>query len=158
MIRISKLADYAFILLAHMGSSGRESWTASDLAQSTALPLPTVAKILKTLAKTNILVAQRGALGGYRLARHTHAISVSDIVESIDGPIALTCCAGGGKKKDGNGANCTGCAEHNDCTTCRLCPLHDGWKKINATLRKHLSDTSLAQISGLMGEAELETT
>src|SRR5687768_4622190 len=93
MIRVSKLGDYAVVVMSHVagGAIGR-SVTARALAASTELPLPTVSKLCKALAKGGLLVSQRGKTGGFALARPAPEISVADIVAVIDGPIGVTDC------------------------------------------------------------------
>jgi FeS assembly SUF system regulator len=92
MIRMSKLTDYAIVLLAHLARS-RETLTAHELAERSRVPLPTVSKLAKELSKAGLVVSHRGRNGGYGLARPAELISVADIVEALEGPIALTECA-----------------------------------------------------------------
>jgi FeS assembly SUF system regulator len=140
MLRMSKLADYAFVILAQMTQRPEENWSASNLANETTLPLPTVAKLMKLLARSGIVVAQRGASGGYRLAHPVPEISITNIIEAVDGPIALTECAG---KVKGQGC---GCAVQSDC------PVRDSWDRINSAVRSalntvYLSDLAVAESS-----------
>jgi FeS assembly SUF system regulator len=131
MIRMSKLADYAFILLTQMLSDPQKAWAAGDLAEKTTLPAPTVAKLMKMLAKGGVVVAQRGAGGGYRLARGADSINLADIIESVDGPIALTDCADVEKTTK-------------KCAVRVFCPMCNGWDIVNKNVRAALSDVSLA--------------
>lgn len=132
MIRLSKLADYAFILLTQMAQEGEKSWAASTLSTQTTLPLPTVAKLMKLLAKGNIVLAQRGASGGYRLARDVKEIGIADVIEAVDGPISLTECVGG-------------C--HPTCAAKKLCGMRSGWEKINEAVRASLASVTLEEIA-----------
>ena len=91
MIRMSKLTDYAIVLLAHLARSER-TLTAQELAGRSRVPLPTVSKLCKELSRAGLLVSHRGRHGGYSLARAPDAISVAEIVEALEGPIALTEC------------------------------------------------------------------
>lgn len=95
MIRMSKLTDYAIVLLAHLARGGR-TLTAQDLAARSKVPLPTVSKLCKELSKAGILLSHRGRRGGYGLARPPERISVAEIVEALEGPIALTDCTAPG--------------------------------------------------------------
>ena len=70
MIRLSRLTDYAVTLLTQMVSEDKAVWAASDLSEKSSLPLPTVSKVLKQLAKSGVIVAQRGASGGYKLTQN----------------------------------------------------------------------------------------
>ena len=133
MIRLSRLTDYAVALLSHMGKEGEEDlWAASDLAEKSNLPMPTVAKVLKNLAKSGMITAHRGASGGYRLSRPTTAISIADIIEAMDGPIAITDCASG--------------SAHDECKIKNTCPLSHGWNKVNLAVRNALKNVSLAEM------------
>ena len=91
MIRMSKLTDYAIVLLAHLARSER-TLTAHELATRSGLPLPTVSKLCKELSRAHLLASQRGRHGGYALARSAETISVAEVVEALEGPIALTEC------------------------------------------------------------------
>jgi FeS assembly SUF system regulator len=93
MLRMSKLTDYALVLLTHMAQDSRPLRTAQELASSSSVPLPTVSKILKELSKAGIVVSRRGRHGGYELARPAHQITVAAVVEALEGPVALTECS-----------------------------------------------------------------
>ena len=135
MLRMSKLADYAFILLSQMSAHEDRMWSAAALALETHLPLPTVAKLMKLLAKSGIVTAQRGATGGYHLAREAKTISIVQIIEAVDGPIGLTECAGMamGKKV---------C----DCAV-PICPVRESWGRINTAIRGALEAVYLDELA-----------
>src|SRR5690606_8013215 len=130
MIKLSRLADYAVLLLTQMGGDGRTVHNALDLADRTGLPVPTVSKILATLARDGLLLSVRGAKGGYRLAAVPERITVAAIIAAIDGPIALTQCV------DSAGT----------CNVETLCPTRAGWHKINAAVLGALSGVTLADL------------
>lgn len=138
MIRISKLTDYSIVLLSHLaaapewtGSGQRVLFSTRDLAEESHLPLPTVEKLLKKLTSSELLVSERGAHGGYRLAREPRNISIADIVSALEGPIALTECAG-----------------HVDaCGLENICPTKAPWKKINQAILSALKNLSLAEMA-----------
>lgn len=92
MIRMSKLTDYAIVILAHLARA-HGTLTAQELAGRSRVPLPTVSKLAKELSKAGLVVSHRGRNGGYGLARAAEAISVAEIVEALEGPIALTECS-----------------------------------------------------------------
>jgi FeS assembly SUF system regulator len=140
MIRMSKLADYAFILLTHMMSRPAASWAAGEVAAATTLPLPTVAKVLKLLAKAGIVAAQRGAGGGYRLVQDVGQVTVAAVVEAVDGPIRLTACASAG-------------ADTKKCAVRRLCPLFGGWERLNSEVHAVLAATTLDRLLATESEA-----
>lgn len=96
MIRMSKLTDYAILILAHLARSPG-TMTAHELAARSRVPVPTVSKLAKELSKAGLVVSHRGRNGGYGLARAADQISVAEIVEALEGPIALTECAKPGR-------------------------------------------------------------
>jgi len=94
MIRVSKLTDYAIVLLAHLSQSDR-TLNAQELSSRSSVPLPTVSKLCKELSKAGLVVSHRGRKGGYGLARPADRITVAEVVEALEGPIALTECSQG---------------------------------------------------------------
>lgn len=134
MLRMSKLADYAFVILSHMASKEACTWSASLLSQQTSLPLPTVAKLMKLLAKASVVTAQRGAMGGYCLAYKAQEMTIAMIIEAVDGPISLTECAGEAK-----GSPC-GCAVQGDC------PVRESWGRVNRAIRASLEKVYLSDL------------
>jgi FeS assembly SUF system regulator len=95
-MRLTHLADYAVVLMtaaARRDAGARLS--ATDLSQDTGVPLPTAQKLMQQLAAGGRLVGQRGAGGGYALARPVDEISLADIVEAVEGPFSMTMCSEG---------------------------------------------------------------
>ena len=133
MIRMSKLADYGIVLMTHVAREpGGMVHTARELAEASELPLPTVSKVLKALARNELLASHRGTHGGYSLARTSHEISVADIIAAVDGPVALT-----------------QCTEHpsNPCDLESVCPVRTNWGLINQTVMQALDGLSLANMA-----------
>ena len=93
MLRISKMTDYAIMVMVELHASHGEVLSAHALAERSRLELPTVSKVLKLLVKTNLVDSYRGANGGYSLERKAEDISVADIIAAIEGPIAMTECS-----------------------------------------------------------------
>ena len=94
-MRLSHLADYAVVLMtaaARRPAGARLS--ATELAGDTGVPLPTAQKLMGQLATCGLLTSARGASGGFALARPAQDISLADIVEAVEGPIAMTVCSG----------------------------------------------------------------
>ena len=112
-MRLTHLADYAVVLMT--AAARRESegggeavrLSSADLAQETGVPLPTAQKLMGNLATAGLLTSVRGAGGGFMLARPVAAISLADIVEAVEGPIAMTMCSGSdGPSECALDANC----------------------------------------------------
>lgn len=130
MIRLNKLTDYAVVIMAEMGRMADVA-TAGAISQRTTVPRPTVAKLLKLLAHHGLVVAHRGRSGGYRLARSVAAITVAQVVEAIEGPLAVSACVDGA-------AEC--------CDIERTCPMHGRWDQVNGALRRALQGLTLADM------------
>ena len=93
-MRLSHLADYAVVLMT--AAARREAGarlSATELSEDTGVPLPTTQKLMGQLAASGLLTSSRGAGGGFALARPAAEISLADIVEAVEGPIALTMCS-----------------------------------------------------------------
>lgn len=133
-MRLSSLADYAVVMLAaaarHCGASCRLN--ATLLANETGLPLPTVQKLVSRLSAAGLIESARGTGGGFRLARPPAAISLADIVEAIEGPIALTSCIEAGR---------------HDCAVEGNCRVKPHWAVVNDAVRSALAGVSLASLS-----------
>ena len=132
MIRLSRLADYGVVLTTSLARNPAGWQNAAELAQATALPVPTVAKILKLLAQDGVLESHRGTKGGYALARPARRITVADIVKALDGPIALTECMG---------------AESGNCEIESLCPTRVNWRTINDAITEALTKVTIADMA-----------
>ncbi|HVI99684.1 MAG TPA: Rrf2 family transcriptional regulator [Sphingomonas sp.] len=133
-MRLSSLADYAIVILSaaarHCGARGRLN--ATRLAEETGVPLPTVQKLVSRLSAAGLIETLRGTGGGLRLARPPAAINLADIIEAVEGPIAMTTCLEPG------GHDC--CLEDN----CRVKPH---WGVVNGAVRGALAGVSLASLS-----------
>jgi FeS assembly SUF system regulator len=94
MFRLNKLTDYGIVLMAHVARGSEATpHTARSLSRETALPLPTVGKLLRQLSESGLLSSHRGIKGGYNLARDAATISVADIILALEGPIGFTECS-----------------------------------------------------------------
>ena len=93
-MRLTHLADYAVVMMAAAARRGDSRLSAADLAGDTGVPLPTAQKLMGKLAAAGLLTSVRGAGGGFMLARPVTEISLADIVEAVEGPIAMTMCSG----------------------------------------------------------------
>lgn len=132
MIRMTKLADYGIVLLTLFARErARTTRSARELAAEAKLPLPTVSKLLKVLARRGLLQAHRGVKGGFELARAPEAITVADIIGALDGPIGVTDCS-----------TDDGC-----CDIERSCVVKRNWRKINQVVSDALRGITLAEMA-----------
>ncbi|MGH9443322.1 MAG: SUF system Fe-S cluster assembly regulator [Thermoanaerobaculia bacterium] len=130
---MTKLTDYASVLATYFAREESRAYTARDLAAEAHLPLPTVSKILKALARGGVLTSHRGLKGGYTLSRAAEEISLTDIIAAMEGPMTLTEC--------GEGEDVGHCPHQS------LCPVTANWQRINFVLRQALSTISLAAMT-----------
>lgn len=131
MIRITKQADYGIVLLTRLAQDPKQLFNATELAQETQLPAPTVSKILKILARAGLLDSHRGVKGGYSLARSADEVTVVDIISALDGPIAITECI-----DDSPG----------ECSKEAFCGVRANWQRINEAIRGALEEITLAEM------------
>jgi FeS assembly SUF system regulator len=137
MFRLSKTTDYGIVLLAQLASGATPGvadpappQNARELAEASELPVPMVSKILKALAKEGVLDSQRGAKGGYSLARVPEDLSVAEMIRVLEGPVALTDCAAG-----------PALCEHET-----MCAMREPWQVISRVVEQALAGVSLADL------------
>jgi FeS assembly SUF system regulator len=132
MIRLTKQTDYGIVLLTRMAGEPRRQFNATELAADSRLPQPTVSKILKILTRAGLLDSHRGVKGGYTLARQPQAITVTEVIGALEGPIAITECI-----DDTPG----------ECSHEAGCPVRGNWHRINAAIRQALDGINLAEMA-----------
>jgi len=94
MLRLSKKADYALMAMKHLALRGdRGSSSAREIAALYDIPIELMAKVLQRLVRRGLLASHQGTRGGYELARRPTQISVADVIQAIDGPVAVTACS-----------------------------------------------------------------
>jgi FeS assembly SUF system regulator len=135
MVRISRLTDYATVILATLAGEPDRVLNAHHLAAATRIAVPTVSKLLKQLQRAGLVISTRGQHGGYQLARPATQISAAVILDALEGPVALTDCA----------------AAAGQCDIEDSCRVGRVWQRLNAAIRRSLSEVTLAQLAGLEG-------
>jgi FeS assembly SUF system regulator len=133
MLRISKLTDYGTVILACLAQQPDRMLTATEVAERTKVGLPTVSKLLKKLQRAGLVASTRGSHGGYQLACPASEITAARILDVLEGPFALTECSG----------------EHSTCGIAGSCRVGHTWQRVNAAIRRALTDITLAQLSGM---------
>ena len=132
MIRMTRLTDYGIMLLTLFARDAKRPMrSARDLAEEAHLPLPTVSKLLKVLARHELLEAHRGVKGGFRLSRPSGDITVSEIIQALEGPIGVTECS----SHDGQ------------CDIERSCVVKSNWRKINTAVLDALGKITLEEMA-----------
>lgn len=134
MVRISKLTDYAVVIMAHVAKIAANYplyvLGAREISQQTHLSLPTVSKLLKKLTKHKFLNSLRGTHGGYQLAIDPEDISIVDLIQALEGPLAITECNLG----------------HEYCSSETQCALRKPWLSINQIISDSLSAVKLSHL------------
>ena len=129
MLRMSRITDYGNVLLTHLAAGEPERpHNARELADAAHLPQPVVSKILKALAREGFLASHRGTKGGYSLARPATEVSVVDVIDALEGPIALTQCGVGACEREAS------------------CRVRAPWQRINSLVRKSLEGVRLSDL------------
>lgn len=132
-MRLSSMADYAVVTMSaaarHCGSA---RVSAAELAAETGLPVPTVQKLVSKLTAAGLLRSSRGVGGGLKLARPAAAITLADIIEAVEGPIALTACVDHGK---------------HDCGLESACTVRPHWGLVNQAMRGALAEVPLTRLA-----------
>lgn len=140
MLRIGKLTDYAIVVLAHMARNAHRCvHPATDLSEQTAVPLPTVQKVLKVLLREGLVVSMRGARGGYALAEDPASTSLVRILEAMEGPLAMTDCAVAHAPSAAPAAHA--------CHESSTCAMSGHWPLISHTVREALRHVTLLDLS-----------
>jgi len=131
MFRISKMTDYAIMVMVELHASRGQVLTAQALAENSHLELPTVSKVLKLLVKMSLVDSYRGVNGGYSLERNAQDISVAEIIAAIEGPIAMTECS----------------VEEGLCAQEALCGLRGNWQRISVAVANAMEGVSRAEMA-----------
>ena len=133
MLRLSKKADYALIALKHLARHGGagESTSAREIAEEYGIPLELMAKVLQRLVRSGLLASTQGTRGGYTLRRPAASISVSDVIQAIDGPFSVTACS----------------TENNGCDQYSKCSVRDPLWQIRERIAAALATVSVAEMA-----------
>jgi FeS assembly SUF system regulator len=132
-MRLTSLADYAVVMMAAAARHGGGArLSAGLLAEETGVPLPTAQKLMGRLASAGLLSSARGTGGGFRLAREANGISLADIIEAVEGPIAMTVCVD---------------EKRNDCALDGHCLVKPHLNVVNGAVRGALQGVSLATLA-----------
>ncbi len=132
MLKIGKMTDYAMMVLSTLAKEPELVMSSASLADSLQLPVTTVSKILKTLGDSGIVSSVRGAEGGYHLGKPAISINVAEVIEAMEGDLAMTEC----------------CESTNLCSMGSSCSMQDNWVKINQLIKSLLSRLSILDMAG----------
>lgn len=130
MLRVTKLTDYATVVMTVLAGRPDTVLSASELAERAGLEATTVSKVLKPLAQAGLVEGFRGANGGYRLARPAARIGLIDVVEAMEGPLAMTECS----------------VHDGQCGLEHSCGARANWRRINDVVVEALRSVTLADM------------
>ena len=144
MLRLNRMTDYDFLLLVVLHGRPDVLLSSAQIAQHAQLTQATAAKIIKALGSAGLVTTIRGTKGGCQLALPASAISIADVIEAIEGPIALTACVEGAEEP---------------CSVQQGCFMSGSWNHINGAIRSALDGVSLSDLfsPSNMFPAPLET-
>ena len=132
MLRLSKKADYALMAMKHLARKvGEPSTSAREIAEQYDIPIELMAKVLQRLVRAGLLLSTQGTRGGYTLGRVSSSISVSDVIQAIDGPFTVTACS----------------SENNDCEQYGKCNIRDPLWQIRERIAATLGTVSIAEMA-----------
>lgn len=130
MLRVTKLTDYATVVLTVMAAAADAVLSATEIAERAGLEAPTVSKVLKPLSQAGLVEGFRGAHGGYRLARPASAIRLIHIIEAMEGPLAVTECS----------------VHEGQCGRESSCGMRSNWRRINDVIVQALEGVTLQEL------------
>lgn len=132
MLRLSKKADYALMALKHLALRGDQgSASAREIASQYDIPIELLAKILQRLVRHGLLASHQGTRGGYELARRPVQISVADVIQAIDGPVAVTACS----------------ADEGACEQFAKCNVRDPLWRVRERILAALGECTIAELA-----------
>lgn len=117
-----------------MAHSEQRVVSARDIAEKYDVPLPLLMNVLKKLNRTGIVNSVRGARGGYILAAPPEEITLTALIEAVEGPVHLTRCTN--PRQDGR-----------TCNLMKTCPVRGALGKVHRELRSFLSRVTLADVA-----------
>jgi len=130
MLRITKMTDYAVLILANLVLHDNKLLTAKEIASETHISLPTTQKILKKLNRKNLVISKQGASGGYSLDPETKKLSVATLLEKLDGDLSITQCS----------------SNDDQCEVEDFCNIGNAWQMINQRVQWALNDITLGDL------------
>lgn len=137
-MKIGRETDYAIRCLLFIAANPVGNYPVGRIARSRGIPHSFLAKILQKLVRAGILVSARGTSGGFRLSRNPAEITLLNIIEAIEGPLALNDCL----------------VETRTCSMASKCGAHTAWKEIRKALAAHLDGYSLRKLLDLEGQPQ----
>lgn len=135
MIHFSRKTEYAILAVEHMSrkeTEGAGVTSTREISASYQVPYSLLAKVLQKLANSGLVKAVHGTKGGYQLARKAGDISVADVVQIFEGPVAVADCMNG---------------EEITCPQWNGCHIRDPFQELNAKIHDLLVQTKVSDLT-----------
>jgi len=129
-MQITRQADYAIRCVLYLSQYRGEVKVVDEIARAKSIPRVFLSKILQKLTKAGIVRSYRGVKGGFELARRPRDISLLDVIEAIDGPVALNICA----------------IDKKMCSLSNTCSVHPVWVKLRRELERRLREYNFERL------------
>ena len=124
------MSDYGMLILGDLALKKDAYLSATEIASSTHISLPTVQKLLKKLHKKELVVSKQGPLGGYALHDSAKLTSVAMIIKALEGDLSLTQCT----------------SREDKCAIESSCQVVNAWQVINRTIISSLDKLTLLDL------------
>lgn len=131
MLRLNKLTDYSTVIMSHMARKPGNVHSVAEMVATLGVAAPTASKILKTLARRDLVHSLRGAKGGYMLSRPPEQISIIELIDAMEAPFGVTECS----------------VAPGLCAQEIGCPIRGNWQHLNQVIRHTLEQVTLADMN-----------
>ena len=132
MLRLSKKTDYALLAMRYLASRSEPgAVSAREVSEAHDIPAELLAKVLQRLVRAGLLASHQGIKGGYGLARKAESISIAEVIQAIDGPLAVTACS----------------EDDHSCDQYARCNIRDPLWRIKDRIAGVLAATSVAELT-----------
>jgi Rrf2 family iron-sulfur cluster assembly transcriptional regulator len=135
MLSLTKKTEYALIAICHLARVGREKIvSARDIHEAHGVPLPLLMNVLKRLNHAGYVNSTRGAHGGYVLAVPPTRLTMTQLIEAVEGPVQFVRCVDLNK-------------QNRKCALTKSCPIQGAVHRVHRRLRDFLTDVTIAEIA-----------
>ncbi|KJR40940.1 Transcriptional regulator, Rrf2 [Candidatus Magnetoovum chiemensis] len=129
-MQITRESDYAISCILYMSKEPRKVFVISEIAKPQYIPESFLSKILQKLVHGGLVKSIRGTRGGYLLAKQPRDINLFDVIEVIEGSLAMNLCVENKSK----------------CIIANRCPVYTIWMEIKCEVEKKLKECNFEQL------------
>jgi Rrf2 family protein len=132
-MQITREADYAIRCVLYLSQYYGEVKVVDEIARAKSIPRVFLSKILQKLSRAGIVRSHRGVKGGFELAKRPGDISLLDVIEAIDGPVAMNRCA----------------IDRRLCSLSDECVVHPVWVELRKEIERRLRKIDFGRLVAL---------